>query len=71
MDLARHTVAGDAAGEIARHILLATALAEKTATAAPERRGEVDELIVRLEDAIAVAYRLVPAVARRELQLTT
>jgi hypothetical protein len=71
MEIIRDGRARWAADEIARHILLATALAEKVAAASPERRREVDELIDRLEDAIGVAYRLSPAkgATKRELQL--
>lgn len=50
------------AAELAGHLLLATALAEKTALAVePGRRREVEELVARLEDAIELTYRLVPA----------
>jgi hypothetical protein len=74
MDRYAHAPARNPAAELAGHLLMATALAEKTASAvAPERRAEVDELLARLEDAVGLAYRLVPAVregaARRALQL--
>jgi len=50
------------AAELAGHLLVATALAEKTAAAVgPEREAEVEELLTRLEDALELTYRLVPA----------
>jgi hypothetical protein len=51
------------AAEVAGHLLLASALAEKVTSAiAPERRAEVDALVRSIEDAIELAYGLVPAV---------
>jgi hypothetical protein len=62
------------AAELAGHLLVATALAEKTARAVePERRAEVEELLTRLEEAVELTYRLVPAArdgARREAATT-
>lgn len=50
--------AHDPAAELARQLLIATALAEKAAARAPERRDEVDALIAHLEEAVACAYRV-------------
>src|SRR5947209_17684282 len=58
------------AAELAGHLLLATALAEKTAAAVPaHRRAEADALVQRLEEAVGMAYQLAPAVREGSIRL--
>ena len=57
------------AAELASHLLIATALAEKAAALAPERRAEVEALIAHLEDATGEAQRLVPTGTRQGRRL--
>ena len=57
------------AAELAGHLLLATARAEKAAAALPaEARGDVDRLLASLEEAIDLAYQLAPAVRRAHVE---
>jgi hypothetical protein len=49
--------------ELAGHLLTATALVEKTSAALPpEHREAAEELLARIEGAVALAYRLAPLV---------
>ena len=58
------------ASELASQLLVATALAEKAAALAPERRGEAERLIACLEEAGALAQRLgEPSIVQERRQL--